>query len=52
VFLRLGPLRPMATVLDLQRVQFEAAREFVEFRRGGIGDVKPNKMRKDGNHAG
>ena len=52
VFLRLRPLRPMATVLDLQLVQFEAAREFVEFRRGWIGDVIPRKVRKDGNHAG
>ena len=52
VFLRLGPLRPMATVLDLQLVQLEAAREFVEIQRCWIGDVIPRKMRKDGNHVG
>ena len=46
VLLGLGPLGAMAAVFDLKLVDFEAACEFVEFRRGGIGDVKPREMRE------
>jgi len=51
VFLRLGPLRPMPTVLDLQRVQFEAARKLVKLWRSRVGNVIPRKVRKDRIHA-
>ena len=52
VFFRLGALRAMAAVFDLQFVEGKAKREFIKFRRGGIADVEPGQMRKHGVHAG
>ena len=46
VLFGLGPLRPMATVLDLKLVQSEARRKFVEFGRSRICDVIPRQVRE------
>ncbi len=51
VFFCLGPLRPMATVLDLQFVKSEASGQFVEVRRCRIRNVKPRQMRQGRIHA-
>ena len=50
VLFRLGTLWPMATVLDLQRVELKPLRKLIELRRGGIRNVVPGKMREDRIH--
>jgi hypothetical protein len=44
VLFGLRALRAMATVLNLQFVQLEAARKLIEFWRRRIGDIKPLQM--------
>ncbi len=46
VFVGLGA-RTMAAVFDLQFVEMEAFREFVQCRRVGIGDIEPGNSRRE-----
>ena len=52
VLFRLGPLRTMTAVFDLQLVQPESLRQLIEFRRRRVGNIKPLQVREHSPHAG
>jgi len=52
VLLGLRTLGTMPAVLNLQLVQFEPPRQFIQFRRSRIGNIKPRQIRNLRIHLG